>query len=311
MRFNPLLFVVQFCLLRTAYCLEHTVVTAATYEHGDLICHQAADQPLMPPIRPPHHTTTASAEGSTQLLQVAPACGTSIKGHPLEYATTGHGGTERMRFNPLLFVVQFCLLRTAYCLEHTVVTAATYEHGDLICHQAADQPLMPPIRPPHHTTTASAEGSTQLLQVAPACGTSIKGHPLEYATTGHGGTERMRFNPLLFVVQFCLLRTAYCLEHTVVTAATYEHGDLICHQAADQPLMPPIRPPHHTTTASAEGSTQLLQVAPACGTSIKGHPLEYATTGHGGTERMRFNPLLFVVQVYTTPSTGYTDTYLC
>ncbi|XP_075559146.1 uncharacterized protein LOC142590651 [Dermacentor variabilis] len=98
-------------------------------------------------------------------------------------------------------LLQFCLLCTAFCLDHNVVTATTYKHGDLIYHQATDQFLLPPIRPPHHTTTASAEGATPPLQVTTLCGTSIKGHLLEYATTGHGGTERMRSNPLLFFVQ--------------------------------------------------------------------------------------------------------------
>ncbi|XP_049267962.1 uncharacterized protein LOC125756943 [Rhipicephalus sanguineus] len=314
MRFadNPLLFAVQlFGLLRTVYCLclEHTVVDAANHEFSDFYCHDAGDQRLAPPIRPPLHSTSTSAEAGTQLSHGATPCGTSIKGHPLEYATTGHGGTERMRFadNPLLFAVQlFGLLRTVYCLclEHTVVDAANHQFSDFYCHDAGDQRLAPPIRPPLHSTSTSAEAGTQLSHGATPCGTSIKGHPLEYATTGHGGTERMRFadNPLLFAVQlFGLLRTVYCLclEHTVVDAANHEFSDFYCHDAGDQRLAPPIRPPLHSTSTSAEAGTQLSHGATPCGTSIKGHPLEYATTGHGGTERMRFadNPLLFAVQV--------------
>ncbi|KAH6930801.1 hypothetical protein HPB50_019477 [Hyalomma asiaticum] len=112
----------------------------------------------------------------------------------------------------------------------------------------------------------------------------------------------MRFadNPMLFAVQFFdHLRTAICLESTDAAAATDEFMDFNCPDARDQRLTQPIRPPLHSTSTGAEAGTQPSHRATPCGTSIKGHPLECATTGHEGTERMRFadNPLLFALQV--------------
>ncbi|KAL1445156.1 hypothetical protein MTO96_045163, partial [Rhipicephalus appendiculatus] len=302
---NPLLFVVQFLgLLRTACCLEHTGAAVSAHEFSDFNYHDAGDQRLTPPIRPPLHSTSTSAEAGTQPSYGATPCGTSIKSHPLERATTGHGGTERMRIaeNPLLFVVQFLgLLRTACSLEHTGAAVSAHEFSDFNYHDAGGQRLTPPIRPPLHSTSTSAEAGTQPSYGATPCGTSIKSHPLERATTGHGGTERMRIaeNPLLFVVQFLgLLRTACSLEHTGAAVSAHEFSDFNYHDAGGQRLTPPIRPPLHSTSTSAEAGTQPSYGATPCGTSIKSHPLERATTGHGGTERMRIaeNPLLFVVQ---------------
>ncbi|KAM7296245.1 putative cytochrome P450 [Ixodes scapularis] len=183
-----------------------------------------------------------------------------------------------MRLNPLVFFMQFVLLRPKSF------------SGPVVSADSVAAPILAPSSSnavPHlHLVVIAASAPTSSTSTEPA---AIKPKTDQRPTSGHGSSVKdMRLNPLLFFMQFVLLRPKSF------------SGPVVSADSVAAPILAPSSSnavPHlHLVVIAASAPTSSTSTEPA---AIKPKTDQRPTSGHGSSVKdMRLNPLLFFMQAF-------------